>query len=253
MAARYYIGTSGWHYEHWRGLFYPPELPKTRWLDFYARHFTTVELNNTFYRLPTEKAFTSWRESSPKGFLYTVKVSRFITHIKRLKNVDEALENFLVRARLLEDKLGPLLYQLPPNMRRNDEMLESFLSILPPGLCHVFEFRHESWLDDKVFALLQRHNAGLCVFDMPDFTCPLVATADFAYIRFHGSSGLYSSCYSDEELFDWARKISQLSQNLEAVYIYLNNDAQAFAVRNAQTLAGQLAEQRAGEASPATD
>ena len=242
MQVRYHIGTSGWHYEHWRGLFYPQGLPKAQWLDFYARHFTTVELNNSFYRLPTEKAFTSWRESTPDGFLYAVKVSRFITHIKRLKGVDEALDNFLVRARILEDKLGPLLYQLPPNMPRNDKVLESFLAILPPGLCHVFEFRHESWLDDEVFALLRRYNAGLCVFDMPDLACPLVVTADSAYIRFHGSSGLYSSYYSDEELSDWAGKIYHLGQGLKAIYIYFNNDAQAFAVRNARTLARQLVE-----------
>ena len=240
MLPQYYIGTSGWHYEHWKGLFYPQGLAKAQWLSFYANHFSTVELNTSFYRLPTEQAFITWRESSPPNFLFTVKVSRFITHIKRLKNVDDALDNFLSRARFLDNKLGPLLYQLPPNMHRNDAVLESFLRLLPQHLRHVFEFRHKSWLDDRVFELLKRYNAGFCVFDMPDLTCPLQATANFAYIRFHGSSGLYWSCYSDEELSNWAKRIAKLGQNLEAIYIYFNNDAEAFAIRNAQTLARQL-------------
>jgi uncharacterized protein YecE (DUF72 family) len=242
---RYYIGTSGWHYDHWRGRFYPPDLPKSRWLEFYARHFATVELNNSFYRLPTENAFALWRESSPQGFLYAVKVSRFITHIKRLRNAAEPLENFLSRARLLQDKLGPLLYQLPPQMPRNDAVLEAFLSLLPRGLQHVFEFRHPSWLKPPVFDLLRRYGAGFCVFSMPDFSCPLVATANFAYIRFHGSAGLYSSNYTEEELADWAEKIVALSRDLDAVYIYFNNDAFAYAVYNALSLGERLCESNA--------
>jgi uncharacterized protein YecE (DUF72 family) len=238
----HYIGTSGWHYEHWRGLFYPERLTKPKWLEFYAQHFTTVELNSSFYRLPSERAFVNWRESSPKDFVFAIKVSRFITHIKRLKNVEEPLQNFLTRADFMQDKLGPLLYQLPPSMKRNDETLEAFLAILPRQYRHVFEFRHKSWFDDDVFNILEKYNAGLCVFDMPDFTCPVVATADFAYVRFHGSTGLYRSCYSDKELSDWAKKIEELGKNLEAVYIYFNNDAGAYAVRNAETLGRLLAE-----------
>jgi uncharacterized protein YecE (DUF72 family) len=236
MSFHYFVGMSGWHYDHWRGIFYPPKLARAEWLGFYARHFDTVELNNSFYRLPSEDAFTAWHGSSPPEFIFAVKVSRFITHIKRLKNIEEALENFTIRAKILDEKLGPLLYQLPPGMHRNDERLESFLSKLPQGMQHVFEFRHPSWLEDKVFDLLRQYHVGLCVFDMPSFTCPVVATADFAYIRFHGSRGLYSSCYSDEELADWAKKIASLTANLKAVYIYFNNDAEAFAVRNAKTL-----------------
>ena len=232
----YYIGTSGWHYEHWRGLFYPEKLSKPKWLEFYAQHFNTVELNNSFYHLPSEKAFINWRQSSSRGFVFAVKVSRFITHIKRLKNVEEPLQNFLSRADLLQDKLGPLLYQLPPGMKRNDETLESFLSILPRQCRHVFEFRHESWLDDRVFDILKRYNAGLCIFDMPDLTCPVVATADFGYVRFHGSTGLYWSCYSDEELSKWAKKIAEMGEKLKAVYIYFNNDAGAYAIQNAKSL-----------------
>ena len=240
MSSVYYIGTSGWHYDHWRERFYPHKLGKPGWLDFYARHFSTVELNNSFYRLPSEAAFANWRDVSPANFTFAVKVSRFITHIKRLKNVEEAVETFMSRAKILEEKLGPLLYQLPPNMHRDDERLESFLAILPRGLKHVVEFRHESWLDEGVFEILRQYNTGLCVFDMPSLRCPLVATADFAYIRFHGSEGLYYSCYSDDELADWAKRLADLATSLKAVYIYFNNDAEAFAVRNAITLRGYL-------------
>jgi len=233
---QYYIGTSGWHYDHWRNRFYPGKLAKAKWLEFYATRFSTVEVNNTFYRLPSENAFGNWRNSSPSDFAFAVKVSRFITHIKRLKGAEEAVEKFLERARILGDKLGPLLYQLPPGMHRNDETLEEFLSILPRGRKHVFEFRHQSWLEKEVFQILHKYNAGFCVFDMPSKSCPLIATADFAYVRFHGSSRLYSSCYSDEELADWAKKLASLAADLKTVYIYFNNDIEGFAVSNAITL-----------------
>lgn len=237
---RYYIGTSGWHYDDWRRRFYPEKLPKAQWLGFYARHFPTVELNNTFYRLPSEEAFQRWYDSSPSGFTFAVKVSRFITHIKRLKDSEEAVTNFMSRASLLKDKLGPLLYQLPPGLHRDDERLDSFLSSLPGGLKHVIEFRHESWLDDEVYDILRKYRVGLCVFDMPRLTSPLLATADFAYIRFHGSDSLYSSCYSDEEMADWAGRIAALAENLEAVYIYFNNDVEGFALKNAVTIRDYL-------------
>jgi uncharacterized protein YecE (DUF72 family) len=240
MLCHYYIGTSGWHYEHWRDRFYPEKLSKDKWLEFYAGHFATVELNNSFYRLPSEPAFATWYHSSPASFTFAVKVSRFITHIKRLKDTEEAVDKFIARAKTLEEKLGPLLYQLPPNLHRNDELLESFLSALPRGMKHVVEFRHQSWLEEKIFEILHKYNIGFCVFDMPSLSCPLAATADFAYIRFHGSSGLYFSCYSDEELADWAKKLANLATDLKAVYIYFNNDAEAFAVRNAITLRSYL-------------
>ena len=236
MSAKYHIGCSGWHYDSWRGLFYPEKLPKPKWLQFYAEQFATVELNNSFYRLPSEKAFTNWRESTPDGFLFTVKVSRYITHIKRLKELDSAVEDFISRACLLGDKLGPLLYQLPPNMKRNDELLQQFLASLPGDYQHVVEFRHESWLNDAVFDILRRYHTGFCVFDMPGLACPIVTTSNFAYIRFHGNENLYTSCYSGEELSLWARRIIRLSRNLNAIYIYFNNDIRGFAISNAITL-----------------
>jgi uncharacterized protein YecE (DUF72 family) len=221
-------------------VYYPEGLSKSKWLQFYAQQFNTVELNNSFYRLPSEKAFDNWRESSPENFAFAVKASRFITHVKRLRNLESAPETFLSRARLLEHKLGPVLYQLPPNMKRNEELLENFLSLLPQEYDHVLEFRHQSWIDDAVFDILHQYNAGLCIFDMPGFTCPLVATGDFAYIRFHGSANLYASCYSNDELAQWAGRIAHLGKNLKAIYIYFNNDAEAFAVKNAATLTNYL-------------
>jgi len=240
MAARILVGTSGYSYDHWRGLFYPDKLAKSKWLEFYASRFTTVEINNSFYRLPSEGTFAGWRHATPAGFVFAVKVSRFITHIKRLKNADEAVNTFITRAEFLGEKLGALLYQLPPSMHRDDEQLASFLSTLPPGMKHVVEFRHRSWLEEEVFDILHRYNAGLCVFDMPDFTCPARATADFAYVRFHGSAGLYSSCYFDDELADWAEKLSVLASQVKEMYIYFNNDIEGFAVRNAETIRGYL-------------
>jgi len=240
MAARILVGTSGFVYDHWRGRFYPEKLAKARWLDFYAHQFSTVELNSSFYRLPSETAFTTWRDTTPDEFIFALKVSRFITHIKRLKNTEDAVETFIKRATILGNKLGPLLYQLPPNMHRDDEGLASFLATLPRGMKHVVEFRHQSWLDDQVFKILRQHNAALCIFDMPSLTCPLVTTANFAYIRFHGATGLYYSCYSDEELADWAKKLSHFAADAKEIYIYFNNDAEAFAVKNAITLRSYL-------------
>jgi uncharacterized protein YecE (DUF72 family) len=244
------IGCSGWHYDHWCGLFYPGGLAKTQWLQFYARQFDTVELNSSFYHLPSEKTFVGWRESTPDNFIFAVKVSRFITHLKRLRNLGSAMDKFLTHAASLKEKLGPLLYQLPPNMKRNDELLRSFVSTLPPEYHHVFEFRHESWIDYSVFRILQEYKAGLCVFDMPRLSCPLIATSGFAYIRFHGSGSLYSSCYSDEALSLWARRIIQLAGEVNTVYVYFNNDAEAFAARNALSLSNLIGTASVSEPRP---
>lgn len=236
----YYIGTSGWHYDDWRGRFYPEKLSKTQWLEFYARHFTTLELNNTFYRLPKESVFQKWREYSPDGFVFAVKVSRYITHIKRLKDCGDEVNNFMSRAVLLKGKLGPLLYQLPPSLHRDDDILESFLAILPQEMKHVIEFRHESWFTEEVYDILRQHDIGFCVFDMPKLKPPLIVTADFAYMRFHGSDSLYSSRYNDEALATWADKITDISRKLKKVYIYFNNDVAGYALENATTLRDYL-------------
>jgi len=239
--ATYHIGTSGWHYDHWRDRFYPSGLPKSGWLGFYARHFNTLEVNNSFYRLPTENAFAHWRDSSPPGFTFAVKVSRFITHVKKLRDADEPLQTFLSRAGILGAKLGPLLYQLPPNLKRDDDRLASFLSLLPSDLQHAFEFRNESWFDEGVFRILRDHNAALCIYDMGSEPSAVVATGDFAYFRFHGSARM-NGCYGDDELREWARKIARIGAEVKSVFVYFNNDAEGFALKNAEQLTESLVE-----------
>ncbi len=238
--AQILIGTSGWHYGHWRERYYPAKLASSRWLGFYAQTFKTVELNNSFYHLPTESSFTNWKQTTPPGFCFAVKASRLITHMHKLRNIDEALGNFLSRARLLGDKLGPVLYQLPPNLHNNEALLEDFASRLPADVRHVFEFRHASWFDPAIFAIMERRDIGFCIFDAPEQACPEVVTADFVYIRFHGSVKLYASCYSDQEMDDWAERVRRLSEGRRAVYIYFNNDNEACAVYNALTLREKL-------------
>ena len=235
-----WIGTSGWVYPHWRGVFYPDGLPTARWLDYYTRHFRTVELNNSFYRLPSEGAFRAWGEVAPEGFLFAVKANRFITHMKKLKDAAEPLGRFLGRARLLGDKLGPVLYQLPPRWKCNLPRLRQFLSLLPPDLLHAFEFRDRSWLNEGVFALLEEHGAAFCVISMPGFPCPLRATAPFVYIRMHGSGVLYGGCYSEDELRRWAERIEGFLDEGRDVYVYFNNDAFGYAVQNARRLGEML-------------
>lgn len=236
MITRYFMGTSGWHYNHWKGDFYPREIPPRDWLHYYAREFNSVEINASFYRLPLESTFTHWHQEVPPDFCFAVKASRFITHIKRLKDSREPPNTFLTRARCLETSLGPVLYQLPPGLHRDDDRLAAFLTLLDPNLQHVFEFRHASWMDETVYQLLSQYHAGFCVFDMPDFASPLISTTDFAYFRFHGKGDLYSGSYPDSELAEWSQKIQKLSAGLKAVYIYFNNDTGGYAVQNARTL-----------------
>lgn len=244
MAKRFWVGTSGWVYSHWRGPFYPKDLPSGKWLDFYRRHFPTVELNNSFYRLPKEENWRSWRRAVPEGFLFAVKASRYITHVKRLTHSEQPLESFLEGARLLGDALGPVLYQLPPNFHskpENHDRLAHFLSLLPGDVRHVFEFRHASWYDDDVFSLLRLYNAAFCVFHMFDRETPLVATTDFAYVRFHGSESGYGGSYSDKQLREWAERLRDLPDDVREVYVYFNNDAHGYAVANARALSSLLA------------
>ena len=236
----YLIGTSGWHYAHWEGIFYPKGLNKVQWLPFYVQHFNTVELNASFYRQPQARTFAHWKETTPIGFKFSVKVSRFITHIRRLRDVEDALLKCYSSAAELGDKLGAFLYQLPPQMKADESTLLYFLKQLKPSCHHVFEFRNVSWFNDTIFRLLQAHKAGFCVMDMPGLNCPAVATADYAYFRFHGASSKYSSNYSEAELSRWANKIRGLAKDIKTFYIYFNNDHNAYAVINAARLRQML-------------
>src|SRR4051812_41135434 len=229
------IGTSGWIYGHWRERFYPKDLPAVKWFGHYAQHFDTVEINNTFYRLPSEAAFENWRKQAPRGFLYAVKASRFLTHMKKLKDPEEPIERILGRARHLGRKLGPVLYQLPRGWKCNLERLRTFFSLLPRDLTHVMEYRTAEWLCEDVFAAMREYKIGLCIHDLlPDH--PPIVTAKTIYLRFHGATGKYAGSYSVGQLKRKAAWINQQRGSGHNVYAYFNNDAEAHAVRNAQSL-----------------
>jgi uncharacterized protein YecE (DUF72 family) len=186
VAHRVRIGTSGWHYKHWLGVFYPTGTRPSEMFQFYARHFDTVEINNSFYRLPTATTFDNWRESSPRNFCYAVKASRFITHMKKLKDPQSSSAKFFLVADRLDDKLGPILFQLPPRWKVNVERLDEFLRTLPREHQYAVEVRDESWLITEVYELLRQHNVAFCIHDFADMKVPKSITADFTYLRFHG-------------------------------------------------------------------
>ncbi len=238
---RIHVGCSGWQYSAWRGRFYPEGLPTSRWLAFYCQHFNTVELNNTFYRLPAEATVAEWVKATPSNFVFAVKGSRYITHVRRLIDVAAPIQDFVARIAPMGSKLGPILWQLPPTLLRNDERLKAFLGLLPSGVRHTLEFRHNSWWHDDVYTLLQQHNVALCLIDWPGFRSPVVTTSDFTYLRFHGTETLYGGLYSDESLSWWAQAAATISTRQQTVYAYFNNDANAYAVRNALTFRGLTA------------
>ncbi len=234
------IGTSGWHYNHWTGLFYPAKLPKSKWFEHYAKHFDTVEINNTFYQLPKQETFKNWHEQAPKNFLYTVKANRYITHIKRLKDPSESLRRFFERVGILAENLGPILYQLPPNFHKDLDRLRVFMQVLPEDQIAVFEFRHKSWFSDDTYKLLSEFNAGFCIHDLAGVPTPRVITADLIYVRFHGPTGRYAGNYTKKSLQNWADWIKEHKKEVRSVYAYFNNDIHANAVRNAKQLKEQF-------------
>ena len=241
MAPTYYIGTSGWHYRHWQGPFYPADLPADRWLGFYARHFDTVEINASFYRLPTRAAVRSWRAATPAGFRFALKASRFITHMKKLRAPRASLRAFLGVARALGGQCGPLLFQLPPRWACNAGRLAAFLDVLPRGHECAFELRDPSWHRPQVYALLRRNNAAFCIYQLAGFESPHIVTADFAYVRLHGPTAqAYGGSYSQHALAAWAEEIRSW-RRLKRVYVYFDNDEAGYAVRNAATLRRLLA------------
>ena len=242
IPAQLRIGTSGWHYKGWKGCFYPPELKSSQYLNWYIRHFNTVEINNCFYRLPTVTAVESWRDQTSRDFLFAVKASRFLTHIKRLRDAGEALNTYLDRMELLQRKLGPILFQLPPNWHVNPERLQEFLELLPgKNYQYVFEFRDPTWYSEPVYGLLRKYNAALCWHDWHNEQSPIEITADFTYIRFHGTTGRYAGSYTGKMLELWADRISHWMPKLRSIYAYFNNDVGGHAVRNAQALRALLA------------
>jgi uncharacterized protein YecE (DUF72 family) len=227
------IGTSGFHYNHWKGVFYPNGLPKSKWFSHYAKHFDTVEINNTFYHLPSASAFDCWKEQAPPGFLYALKFNRYGSHWMRLKNPRATIGNFLNVARRLEEFLGPILVQLPPHWHVDADRLDNFLAAAPRSLRWAVEFRHPSWLCPEIYAVLQRHHAALCVHDMIK-NHPRVLTSEWTYLRYHGDH--YATTYSPQKLAAEAKWIKrQLGSGMD-VFAYFNNDAQGYAVRDATNL-----------------
>ena len=243
MTATVHIGTSGWHYKDWMSVFYPAGSSPSDLLKFYASHFDTVEINNSFYKLPTIQTFENWRDTTPKKFRFAVKASRFITHMKKLKDPRRSSEQFLLATEHLGPKLGPILFQLPPRWHLNTQRLKDFLLVLPNGFRYVFEFRDSTWLNPEVYQILRDHNAAFCVHDFADMKIPREITATFTYVRFHGpTSTKYAGSYSDVQLRRWAEWIKEQRKLLDGVYVYFNNDPGAAAVRNASTLKRLIAE-----------
>ncbi|MFO7956085.1 MAG: DUF72 domain-containing protein [Candidatus Brocadiia bacterium] len=227
------VGTSGWQYDHWSGRFYPDDLPKDEWFGYYAQHFDTVEVNNTFYHLPEPETFDDWFEQAPEGFCYVLKFSRYGTHLKHLKDPEDTIGLFMERARRLGPTLGPILVQLRPNWHVNVERLAGFLEAAPEDQRWAVEFRDETWLCDEVFDLLREHEAALCIHDMIE-DHPREVTADWVYLRYHGADTWGD--YSHQALSAQAQIIQDYLDRGLDVYAYFNNDANAYSVSNATDL-----------------
>lgn len=238
------IGCSGWHYKSWKGAIYPPDLPTADWLRNYAGRFSTVELNNSFYRLPSEETFAGWRAQAPRGFLFAVKASRFLTHIKRLRDPEEPLQRLLTHAKPLGSALGPVLYQIPPRWFPDPDRLETFLAALPDRvtpasrrrLLHVLEMRDPRGYDPWVIEMLRKYGVALCVHDMQGSESPLLAVGPCVYVRFHGYGAKYGGSYPDEILDEWAEWMRRELANGRDVYAYFNNDINGYAVYDAERL-----------------
>ncbi|MDB5078651.1 MAG: hypothetical protein JWP00_575 [Chloroflexi bacterium] len=236
------IGCSGYSYKHWREVFYPARLAANRWLEYYTHFFPTVELNTTFYNMPGQKTFEAWVRNTPEGFIYSVKAYRLITHMKKLNEPQEPLAKFYERVAALGPKLGPLLYQLPPNWHYNHDRLVEFLKLLPPDKQHTIEIRDPSWLNDRFFSALSDYQVAYCISSLPHYKTPVVRTAPFSYFRFHGSGKMYEYDYSLEELQFWRDEILRLHGDGHPVYVYFDNDPYGWAVKNARQLIGLVNE-----------
>jgi len=238
------IGTSGWQYRHWRETFYQRAVRQTDWLAYFAERFATVEVNNAFYRLPEAATFAKWAAGTPDGFVFAVKASRFLTHIRRLREPEEPVALLLERARALGPKLGPVLLQLPPNLRADLERLDATLAAFGGRVRVAVEFRHESWFTGEARALLESHGAALCLADRRGVASPLWRTADWGFLRFHEGRARPRPCYGRDARERWAGRLAELWGPRADCYVYFNNDGCACALRDARLFAG--AAERAG-------
>ena len=239
--SRIRIGTSGFHYAQWRGPFYPEALSTNRWLAYYAQRFDTVEINNSFYRLPSEETMEKWHAETPRGFCFAVKASRFLTHVKHLREPEEPITRLLTRIAPLGKKQGPMLFQLPPRWGRDAERLQAFFDVWPREIPAVFELRDPTWLHDEVYRVLAKNNAAFCIYELAGFQAPLEITADFTYIRLHGPETVkYAGRYSQRALEGWAKRIQDWKR-LKTIYVYFDNDQAGYAAMNALELKSLVA------------
>jgi len=231
-----FIGTSGWVYNHWKGIFYPEDLKQKEWLKFYSDKLKTVEVNNSLYRLPDEKTFKIWEATTPEKFIFSVKGSRYITHMKKLKDPGQTSKKLFGRLKYLKKKVGPLLFQLPPNWKFDKIRLEKFLKALREDYNYAFEFREKSWWNDDTLGLLKEYNAAFCIFELAGTLTPKEITADFIYVRLHGPGDKYLGNYNKKELASWAENIWEWKRGKNDVYLYFDNDESGYAVKNALDL-----------------
>lgn len=235
-----HIGASGWHYGHWVGPFYPPSLKPKDFLSFYGQKFHSVEINNSFYKLPEQAALEAWKETTPPGFIFAAKASRYITHMKKLQDPEQSTARFLERIQVLGDKLGPILFQLPPRWSCNLPRLQSFLAALPRTCRYAFEFRDSSWINARTCQALAERGAAFCIFEIAGYLSPREVTADFVYIRLHGPGGAYQGSYDTRTLAGWARTIGAWAAQGKEVFCYFDNDEAGFAPQNALELQEML-------------
>ncbi len=238
MQTQFYLGCSGFYYNHWISKFYPAELAKTKWLSYYTQHFRTVEVNNTFYRYPTEKLLLGWYQKTPPEFKFTLKANRIITHLRRFNQTEQYTQDFYNLAHLLKEKLLCVLFQLPPTVHKDMALLEAAASQMDSSVLNVLEFRHESWWDKEVYDFMEHHKLVFCSVSASELPSDVVKPADGVYVRFHGRNDWYMQNYTDKELEEWAQKIR--TQNAGQVLCYFNNDYNANAPRNCLTLRGLL-------------
>jgi len=231
-----HIGTSGWHYDHWIGPFYPEDLAKEDFLKFYAERFHTVEINNSFYQLPGKKTLETWKNTVSSSFVFCVKASRYITHMKKLKDPKEPVSKFLDQMQALDGNLGPILFQLPPHWKINPDRLHSFLDSLPGDKRYTFEFRDPSWYEDEIFEILQEHGAAFCIYELAGHTSPKAVTADFVYVRLHGPEGAYEGQYDGRVLSGWAGAFSAWGRQNKEIFCYFDNDQAGYAAQDALRL-----------------
>jgi uncharacterized protein YecE (DUF72 family) len=229
LQGKIYIGTSGWSYKHWMGTFYPPGTKHKDRFPYYQKFFKTVELNSPFYHLPPRQTFEKWKDDVPDDFIYAVKASRFITHMKKLNDAGDSLTRLLDNASGLDEKLSIILFQLPPKWEINVERFRAFLEKLPKGNRYTFEFRDQTWYHDEIYSLLREFNYAFCIYELAGHTSPIEVTANYVYVRLHGPGDKYQGSYSDEVLEEWAARCKDWSDTGKDVYVYFDNDQEGFA------------------------